>query len=297
MNELMGDLFSIGAALSWAFAVIFFRYSGVYFKTIPLKLIQNSAALVFFVSSVFLFGEPWFPELSSSDWLLVILSAILGITLGDTLYIAALNRIGAGSQAILDCLYSPFLIWMAYLFFSETLTVLEWTGAALVISSILVVSANKSPGTQGVSTKDWAVGFVYGALSQLVMAACVLIVRPVMSDHSILTITTYRFFFGNGLLLVYTVIAHRDLLRIKKIQWEPLLKWVLPGTFLGPFLSTICWFAGFKYTLAGRAAIYNQLSTLFILILAAIFLNEPLTPKKILAILLATTGGLLVSWA
>ena len=32
------------------------------------------------------------------------------------------------------------------------------------------------------------------------------------------------------------------------------------------FLSVIFWLAGYKYTLAGRAAIYNQLSTILIIL-------------------------------
>jgi drug/metabolite transporter (DMT)-like permease len=54
------------------------------------------------------------------------------------------------------------------------------------------------------------------------------------------------------------------------------------------------WFAGFKYTLAGKAAVYNQLSTILIIILAAAFLGERLSRHRIAAILLALAGGWLV---
>jgi len=53
--------------------------------------------------------------------------------------------------------------------------------------------------------------------------------------------------------------------------------------------------AGYKYTLAGRAAIYNQLSTIFIIIMAAIFLKEAMTRRKWLAVTCALSGALLVS--
>jgi drug/metabolite transporter (DMT)-like permease len=50
-----------------------------------------------------------------------------------------------------------------------------------------------------------------------------------------------------------------------------------------------------KYTLVSLAAILNQLSTVFIFLLAAIFLKEPVTVSRILAILLATVGAILAA--
>lgn len=63
---------------------------------------------------------------------------------------------------------------------------------------------------------------------------------------------------------------------------------------LGPFLATLCWCLGFKYNLAGRAAIYNQLSTVFIIVLAYFFLKERMTTRKFVGLLLAITGALFV---
>ena len=71
--------------------------------------------------------------------------------------------------------------------------------------------------------------------------------------------------------------------------------YLIIGSFLGTFLSVILWLAGYKYTLAGRAAIYNQLSTIFIIILAAIILKEVMTKKKWAAVTLALTGAFIVS--
>ena len=71
--------------------------------------------------------------------------------------------------------------------------------------------------------------------------------------------------------------------------------YLLVGSFLGTFLSVIFWLAGYKYTLAGRAAIYNQLSTIFIIILASIFLKEIMTKKKWAAVTMALLGAFIVS--
>jgi drug/metabolite transporter (DMT)-like permease len=56
----------------------------------------------------------------------------------------------------------------------------------------------------------------------------------------------------------------------------------------------MCWIAGMKFTAAGSAAILNQTSTIYIILLARVFLKEPLTRRRLLACLLALSGALCV---
>ena len=70
---------------------------------------------------------------------------------------------------------------------------------------------------------------------------------------------------------------------------------LLGGSFFGTYLSVILWLAGFKYTLAGRAAIYNQLSTVLISIMAVYFLKDTLTLKKKIGIFVSFVGAIIVT--
>ncbi len=64
---------------------------------------------------------------------------------------------------------------------------------------------------------------------------------------------------------------------------------------LGSYLALIFWIAGMKYSQVGVAAILNQSSTIYILILAALVLGEPFTRRKLVASVLAVAGILLVT--
>ena len=50
-----------------------------------------------------------------------------------------------------------------------------------------------------------------------------------------------------------------------------------------------------KYSLAGPAAILNQTSSIYVLIFASIFLNEPFTARKVVASVLAIAGIAMVT--
>jgi drug/metabolite transporter (DMT)-like permease len=62
-------------------------------------------------------------------------------------------------------------------------------------------------------------------------------------------------------------------------------------------MAMLAWLAGFKYTLVSVAAILNQLSTIFTFILAAVFLKEPVTLPRLIAIVMAVCGALLAATA
>jgi drug/metabolite transporter (DMT)-like permease len=69
---------------------------------------------------------------------------------------------------------------------------------------------------------------------------------------------------------------------------------MIPGTVLGSFLSLIFWIAGMKYTQASIAAILNQTSSIHQIVLATIFLKEPMTRRKAVAAVLALAGIVMV---
>jgi len=75
-------------------------------------------------------------------------------------------------------------------------------------------------------------------------------------------------------------------------MWRTIIHMAL----LGPFLATVLWIAGFKFLEAGRAAIYNQLSTVFIILLAYFLLGEKLTKRKMLGVVLAIAGASIVAF-
>jgi drug/metabolite transporter (DMT)-like permease len=64
---------------------------------------------------------------------------------------------------------------------------------------------------------------------------------------------------------------------------------------MATYMSNAFWLAGMRLTKASVASALNQLSTIFIFVMAALFLKEKATPRKVAAVVLAFLGALLVS--
>ena len=54
------------------------------------------------------------------------------------------------------------------------------------------------------------------------------------------------------------------------------------------------WVGAFKFTAVNSAAVLNQTNTVFVVVLASVFLKETFTRRRLLATILAVAGSLLV---
>ncbi|MEE2734324.1 MAG: DMT family transporter [Verrucomicrobiota bacterium] len=290
MNE--GEIFAVLAALVWSFCVILMRVAGFQVPPVALTVFKGGTATIFFVIAIPLVGESFFPSLSACNYLRLTVSAILGITIADTLYAAALNRLGASLQALAGVMYSPSMVAVGFLLFGEMLGRWELLGGVLVVSGV-AVGMRKTEDVH--SERDLVVGIIMAVSSHLIMAFGILMVRDVIREHSVVWLSAYRFLVATVVLIAVASIR----LPIREVflgfRRRDIWKIMIPMSFLGPFMGTMFWTAGFKHTTAGRAAIYNQFSTVFIIILAVFFLRERLTKRKILGVLLAVCGAILVA--
>ncbi len=288
----MGELFALLAAVVWASAVIFFKKAGETVSPFALNLFRAVVSFCLFLIVLAIGRIPILNQAPLTDYLILFASGIIAIAISDTLFHMCLNRVGAGINAIVDCMYSPSVTLFAFLMVGERLTMGQMAGMALVILSVLVATHIKPP--PNTSRRTLVLGIVFGVLAMATLAFGIVIAKPVLDRSSVLWATAVR---QLGCLLVMVPIAlispsRRRILSVFKPRSD--LKFMLPGTFLGSFLALILWIAGMKYSTASVAAILNQTSTIYILVFASVFLKEAFSWRKGLAALLALLGILLV---
>jgi len=291
----IGDLYAAGSALVWSFSLILMRVVGHQIRPIPLTFFKNTGAFILMVIALVVLGEPLYIDLQPYDYFRLVISAVLGIAVADTMIAAALNRLGASLQALADCAYAPSIAFVGFLMFGEILSTFEIIGGIFVLFGVFVgatmTAEIKNP-------KDLWVGILLAAGAHIVMAVGILMVRDIFRQESLIWVCSFRFLIGVIAMYIYAVFRFPG--RLKETLFIGFLRpdmWrtMIPMTVLGPFLATLMWVAGFKYLEAGRAAIFNQLSTVFIILLAYFLLGEQLSRRKVIGVTLALIGALLVA--
>jgi drug/metabolite transporter (DMT)-like permease len=288
----MGETFAILAAAVWAVAVILFKRSGETTPAFSLNLFRVGVSTTLFLLVAAATGARGSEGLTLGDYAVLCASGLLGVAVSDTFFHMSLNRVGAGISAILDCLYSPSVLVLAYFLLGEKIGVAQLAGMLLVLAAIALTS-RLTPHT-GVSTGDLWVGLTCGVLAMITLALGIVIVKPTLERTSVLWATTVRQAASLAVMLPMALAlpSRRDILRV----FRPSRSWrySLPATLLGSFVAVLFWIAGMKHTEATTAAILNQTNTIFIIVLAAVFLGETFTVRKALATVLALGGIVLV---
>ncbi len=289
-----GEILSVGAAVIWAIAVLLFRIIGRTVSPLALNLFKNSFAVVLLLLTMLLLGQPLLPHFPLQSYLLIALSGLIGVALSDTLFFGCLNLLGASLTAVIDCLYSPFVILFSFLFIGERLGKRQLLGVALILLALGLISRAKGKGLP--PRKDLVLGITLGTLAMVTLAGSIVMIKPLLTRSPVLWATIWRMAAGSIVLGVILPFHPR-----RRVICRPLLSprsWrsLVPGAFLGAFVSPVVWMAGMKYTLVSIAAPLNQLNSIFIFVLAAFFLKEKVTRAKLAAVALATAGAFLVSW-
>ncbi len=288
----LGQILSIGSAFLWAVAVILFRVSGRTVHPIGLNFFKSTLATVLLVLTVIILGHPLLPPLPLKDYRTMALSGLAGIALSDTLFFYCLNLLGASLTAIVDCLYSPFVIFLSFLFLGERIQPHQGAGVFLILVAVVLIATKRSDAMP--ARRALLTGVTLGALAMLTQAAGIVLMKPLLSRTPLLWATLWRIGVSSLVLLIFLLfhpIGRRLLRPLASFSNWPAM---FPASFLGAYVGLITWMGGMKHTLASVAAPLNQLHTIFIFVLGALFLKEKVTRAKLMALLLAVAGALLV---
>lgn len=289
----LGETLSLSTAVIWALAVVMFKKSGEQVHPLSLNMFKNILAAVLFLLTMPFFNLSLYdPNVALSDYGLILLSGVLGIGIGDTLFFIALNRLGAGLTAIVDCLYAPMVIFLSFIWLGESLTVIQFVGVILIVSAILAATIRLRE--THLNRRDAIIGISVGVLALVCMAAGIIVMKPVLNRLPLLWVTEIRL-LGGIIFLLLVLAFHPARHKVVKSAFVVEQRFnMIFGSFLGAYLAMIIWVGGMKFTQVSTASALNQTTNVFIFIFAALFLKEKITLPKTIGIILAMSGAGLV---
>jgi drug/metabolite transporter (DMT)-like permease len=294
----LGEAFSVACALAWAIGVIIYKRLGEQVPPLKLGLLKNLIVLALVVPTVALLASPaavWLgfqrlslPTFDTATALIILASGVIGIAVADTLYLRALNALGAGRMGVIGNFYSPFVIVLSILFLGERLSSLQIAGFVLVMIGILLVNA---PDTRNpIDIRSLRAGVLTGIASIALMAVAIVMVKRILETESFWWVVLLRVAGAvTGLVLLFALSPTlRRTFRgpAQPIRWGPLFI----AAFVGQYLSMTLWLAGYKYTSASVASVLNETASIFIVVFAALFLGEALGQRRIFGVMITLSG-------
>ena len=290
---MKGNLFALATAVAWASAVVLFRKSGEHLSPFRLNALKSVLSLLLVLATLKVAGVPVFPTAPFSHLALLLASGLVGIAVADTLFFQSLALLGAARSAIVSCLYAPFIVAASMLFLGERPAARVLWGGLFVVSAVFLTQVPEI--RLELPATVLRRGVLLGAASMASTAVAIVAVKPLLPNYPVLWATGVRL-LGGVLGLALPPLLHAPSRSVLG-AFVPQRAWwlAIPAAVLGTYLALLLWVAGFKYGAASSAAILNQTSTLFTVMLSALFLRERFTKWHGIATGLAFVGAAFVA--
>ena len=162
----LGLLFALLASILWSITVILIKPISKNISPFLINPIKNTIGLILFFLLFLIFGIPfWYNSLYTYEYFIVLVSGSLGMVLGDTIFIYALNKIGANRVAIVDS-FSPVVIYFySIILLSIGLTFIQIIGFLITIMGLLILAYEKDYEDIDYKTKQFGILLVLGAMA------------------------------------------------------------------------------------------------------------------------------------
>lgn len=283
----LGEICALLAPLAWSTALILYKRTDA--PAASMNLFKNALAVGLLSLTLLAIGGGFPDDRSASDWVRLVVSALLGLALADTLLFEGLRRAGASRIAIVDTIYAPVVVVLSWLLLAETVTPAFLFGAAAIVAGLALATIRR--GALRTETPEQWIGMAYGLGAIVCTALAVVLVKPVLERSELVEVTWTR--------LVIGVVGQAIWLRwrgglgeaLVAFRPAPLWRTLVPAAFIGTYLSLLLWLGGFKWADASVAAALNQMATVYILVQARVLLGEVLRPAQVVGALTAAGGA------
>ena len=304
MSDYSGVLFALAASILWSITVVLVKPITNHLSPFLINPIKNSIGFILFFLLFIITGSPlWYSNLFSHEYVIILISGSLGMFLGDTIFIYALNKIGANRVAIVDA-FSPLVIYSysIWLLPNQSLSFMQIIGFMITIIGLIILTYENDYENIDYKIKQFGILLVLGAM--MCTGFGVVFLKTVLNrvnetayDIKLnLWITAFRLIPGvifAWVLFLFQKNKKQLLLPLKeKSNFRPLLI----ASVIGPFLALGCWILG--YALIDKpsvTSIIGQTSVIFIVILSWLFLKEKITRLRVLSTIFVFIGVILAT--
>jgi drug/metabolite transporter (DMT)-like permease len=291
-TTLLGEACALSAAALWSVSVILFRQSEA-LSAQGINVFKNVSASLLLLLTLPFFGVGIDTARAGFDWFRLIASGVLGIAIADTMIFSALRRLGAARLAVVETAYTPTIVGLSVLFLDERVGLVFLLGGILVLGGVLVAQRRDGGASDQEREADLR-GILVGLGGMAAMAVGVVLAKPALERGHLVEVTFVRLVAGVMGQLVWMALVPRERSALAALRPSKTWRTLFPASFLGAYVAMLLWLGGFKYADASVASVLNQMSTVFTIFLARVWLKESVSTARALGAAVAVAGALLI---
>ncbi len=185
---IVPEFAALGAALCWSLSSLLSMTPTQKLGSITFVRIRMTAVVIILLVYLRLFGnlEQAFSSMLLADILILMLSGVIGIFIGDVLLFLTMDRLGPRRTSTLFATNAPMQVLLGFLFLGEVLSTKQYIGSFLIILGTYLAIVYGKRRSQVHSWENVSgllvIGVLLGLGAALGQAAGALLTKPIMAQ-------------------------------------------------------------------------------------------------------------------
>lgn len=286
----IGELVSIGTALCWTITVISFEYAGKRVGSLPVNIIRLLFGFIFLGITLLVFnGSPIPFNIPLNAWGLLMISGFIGLVIGDLFLFQAFVDVGGRISLLIMSMVPVISAILGLIFFNEVLEGIKIVGMGITLSAIVLVILLKKQ-KDVVMHEHVKRGILFAFIGAIAQAIGLIFSKQGMAEFSAFGATQIR--------IIAAIIGFTIFIFIKQ-DWKNVgkafknskaMKFILLGSFFGPFLGVSSSLYAMQHIEIGVATTIAQLNVVLIIPFSIFLFKEKVSWKEIFVSIIAFMG-------
>lgn len=308
LEAYLGHAAGIATSLLWTATSLFFTAAARRLGTTVLNATRIALAVVLLGVTHRLFAGHWLPDANAEQVLLLALSGLIGLTIGDQALFKSFVEIGPRTAMLIMTTSPLWAALLGWLVLGETLHAIAWFGVSLTVGGVAWVVLERPPPEAVSAGRRRFQGCALAFIAAVCQAAGLLLSKRGMghgwlpTDHHLppQTATFIRMVFA-GVGMVPVVIWHvrrrqrrRNDSRLPDGSRSVGLLLTCGGAIVGPYLGVWMSLVATDRAPLGIAQTLCSMSPIFLLPFAAVIQKERISTRAILGAVIAVAGSALL---
>ncbi len=292
---MIGELGGIACAPLWAISSILLKSQTGKIDALRINVLRGIFASVFLIAIVPIAGRTdQLMNLSPSGVFYLLTSVVVGLALGDTLYIKGMGIIGVARALPISITYPIFVLPFSVTLADESLSFLTLVGVLITVMGLYVITAPKRGAEK--APAETRRQYWWGVSLLLIASFCWAVGTTLLdfglADMDLIVASALRMPFMT-LVLLAMVFLRKNTTETWYHGVRSLSILALAG-ILGIGVGGLFFMLGVKYAGTARTAILSSTAPLFGVPLSMLILREKITAKIVLGTILCVIGIWLV---
>ncbi len=290
-----GELAALTTAFLWSFTSIFFTLASRRIGSYYLNKFRIPAAAIFLALMLIFSSGHLFPaKLSSSACYYLIISGIIGLSLGDLCLFSAFLILGTRLTLLIFATSPIIAALTAWILLGERLGYYAVIGIVITMTGVAWVTLEQQKNgikSEPAGSKSKKLGIILALCAAAGQAIGLVLAKAGMGeDVAPLEATFIRMLAATAAVWIYGLFRGDTFKSLKVLKDKKSLLLLLGGSICGPFLGVWMSLIAVKQTEAGIAAAIMSIVPVTVIPLVIIVYKESVSPRAIFGAIMAVIG-------